>query len=71
MKPARGPGKASGELGLFRGSPTRSQPRDNRGRFVAVHYSRERLKVLAVARDMRRRLGLPPASILDPLGEDQ
>ena len=56
------------ELGLFSATP-RPQPRDARGRFVRVRYSAQRLKVLAVAREMRERLGLPPSPWLSPFGD--
>lgn len=56
------------ELGLFRSTPVRAQPRDKSGRFVRVRYSAHRLKVLAVAREMRERLGLPPSPYLLPYG---
>ena len=48
------------ELGLFRASARRGQPRGKDGRFVRVEYSAHRLKVLEVAREMRARMGLPP-----------
>lgn len=57
------------ELGLFTASATtarRSQPRDATGRFIRVEYSAQRLKVLAVARQMRTDLGLPPSPLLTP-----
>lgn len=59
------------ELGLFAATAKRGQPRDQRGRFVQVRYSADRLKVLAVARDMRARLGLPPSPWLEPFGREQ
>ena len=58
--------EATHELGLFRASERRGQPRDARGRFVRLEYSAHRLKVLEVARNMRARLGLPPSPWLDP-----
>lgn len=66
-------GRAAGthELGLFAATAKLGQPRDQRGRFVQVRYSADRLKVLAVARDMRARLGLPPSPWLEPFGREQ
>lgn len=61
---AREPGTR--ELGLFTETVKRSQPRDAHGRFVRVHYTAHRLKVLAVVRDMRERMGLPPHPLLIP-----
>ena len=57
------------ELGLFSAAPVRPQPRDAQGRFVRVRYSPQRLKVLAVARQMRADLGLPPSPYLSPFGQ--
>ena len=54
------------ELGLFTATAVRSQPRDAQGRFVRVRYSALRLKVLAVVRDMRERMGMPPHPLLTP-----
>lgn len=59
------------ELGLFRATAKRAQPRDARGRFARVHYSPQRLKVLAVARKMREDMGLPPSPWLSPFGGDE
>lgn len=59
------------ELGLFRATVQRAQPRDARGRFVRVRYSRQRLKVLGVARKMREDMGLPPSPWLSPFGGDE
>lgn len=59
------------ELGLFAASARRGQPRDAAGRFVRVRYSAQRLKVLAMARAMRARLGLAPSPWLEPFGVDQ
>lgn len=51
---------------LFRAASAPQPPRDRNGRFVSDH----RARVLARARQMRRDMGLPPLSILDPLGLD-
>lgn len=56
------------ELGLFTATAKRGQPRAQRGRFVRVRYSAQRLKVLAVARQMRADMGLPPCPWLSPFG---
>ncbi|MCP5385971.1 MAG: hypothetical protein H6916_04035 [Novosphingobium sp.] len=58
------------ELGLFSASAKRGQPRDQRGRFVRVRYSAQRLKVLEVARKMRADMGLPPCPWLEPYRKD-
>lgn len=58
------------ELGLFNASAKRGQPRDARGRFARVQYSRQRLKVLQTARKMREALGLSPIPWLSPFGEN-
>ncbi len=59
------------ELGLVRADGSRKQPRDQRGRFVRVRYSAERLKILATARKMREDMGLPPSPWLSPFGGDE
>ncbi|RKF23361.1 hypothetical protein D6851_02500 [Altericroceibacterium spongiae] len=59
------------ELGLFRSEGTRKQPRDARGRFVRVHYSPARLKILETTRQMRADMGLPPSPWLEPFGKDK
>lgn len=59
------------ELGLFRATAKRAQPRDARGRFVRVRYSAQRLKVLAGARKLREDLGLPPSQWLSPFGGEE
>jgi hypothetical protein len=70
MTMARGTDKSTAELGLFRAAGPRHVPRDRRGRFMAVRYSRSHLAVLAKCRAMRAELGLPPAEILNPHGDD-
>lgn len=57
------------ELGLFTASSRHRQPRDASGRFVRIRYSPERLKILATAREMRARMGLPPSPYLSPFGQ--
>lgn len=54
------------DLGLWSADANRGQPRGANGQFVKVRYTPHRLKVLAVARDMRERLGLPPSEWLEP-----
>lgn len=52
---------------LFRGRTAPPIPRDVDGKFVSDH----RARVLARARQMRRDMGLPPITILNPFGEDE
>ncbi len=66
----RAPGHDA-ELGLWRCAERRSQPRDASGRFSRVEYTAHRLKVLAVARQMRADMGLPPSPFLLPFGVEE
>lgn len=54
------------ELGLFKASDGRGQPRDRHGRFVRVRYSAQRLAVFAMARKIGEELGRPALPALSP-----
>ena len=61
-------GPGAHELGLWRGTKARFQPRDRRGRFVHVDHPPQRRLILATAAKMRAQLGLPPDPRLTACG---
>jgi len=47
------------ELGLWRSAAAAAQPRARQGRFVCVRHTPARRRILLVAAQLRRELGMP------------